>query len=206
MTLGQETVEQLLESIAARQPTPGGGAVAAVTAGLAAALGEMVVRYRLGNPSVGDETKLTDAAARLTRVRADALRLADADAEAFDRLSALWKLPADDRRGRPEWAEAVAAAIDAPRGVMGASQETLDVLHEVREAVGRRLRSDLAMAALLAEAAAESAAWNVRINLPHLGDAAEAARVDAETDKALQRAHAVRTSVEESCRATDAAT
>ncbi len=194
----QKTVEDLLEAIAAKQPTPGGGAVAALTSALAAALGEMVVRYRLGKAGSNIQPDVLEA---LTTLRQAATELAAADATAFARLSELWKLSPDDPKRRGEWTHAVQGAIDPPSRVIGTSLEILQQLDQIRDSAGASLRSDLAIAALLAQAGAEAAAWNIRVNLPLLDDDAEAARHESETDDRLRRAGALRDSIEIACRA-----
>ena len=50
MTIRDLTVHAFADQLAARTPGPGGGAVAAVTAAHAAALGAMVVEFTLGKP------------------------------------------------------------------------------------------------------------------------------------------------------------
>ena len=78
----------------------------------------------------------------------------------------------------------------------------LDVLEQLQELVGRSnrmLASDLAIAAILAEAAIRAAAWNVRINLPQVSDAATGAKYQAEMDAALERAHTLAVDIERSC-------
>ena len=201
MGIDQQKVGELLDSIAARQPVPGGGAVAALTAALAAALGRMVVEYSRGKPSAaGHEAFQDEALSRLSGLQAAALALADADAEAFATLSGLWKLKPDDPRRRAEWAGAVAAAIDAPRRVMESSLEALDLLDRLSESTGANIRSDLAISALLARASTEAAACNARINLPLLQDPAEAERLEAETVEKIERAGRYRDRIVHACR------
>jgi formiminotetrahydrofolate cyclodeaminase len=198
--IDQQKVGELLDSIAARQPVPGGGAVAALTAALAAALGRMVVEYSRGKASAaGHEALQDDALSRLSGLQAAALNLADADAEAFATLSGLWKLEPDDPRRRAEWAGAVAAAIDAPRRVAESSLEALDLLDRLSESTGANIRSDLAIAALLAQASTEAAACNVRINLPLLEDPAQAERLAAETAEKIERAGRFRDRIMHAC-------
>ena len=200
-TIGELTVAQLLDAIATKQPTPGGGAVAAVTVATAAALGEMVVRYRIGKKAAAGHKALhTDVADVLSGLRTKALSLAETDAAAFRRLSALWKLDPDDPRRQAEWVDAVTTAIDAPLQVMTAGLTVLDALDRVRGTVGTMLRSDLAIAALLAQAGSEAAAWNVRINLPLLGEGAQAAELEQQTARAVARARSLREQIEQSCR------
>jgi len=200
-TICELTVTQLLDAVAAKQPTPGGGAVAAVTVATAAALGEMVVRYRIGKKAAEAHKALhEDVVEVLGGLRSASLSLAETDAAAFGRLSELWKLDPDDPRRQAEWIDAVDGAIDAPLQVMTSGLTVLDALDRVRGTVGTRLRSDLAIAALLAQAGSEAAAWNVRINLPLLGEGAEAADLEQQTARAVARARSLREQVEQSCR------
>ena len=200
VTIGQESVENLLAAIAAKTPTPGGGAVAAITSALAAALGQMVVNYSCSKPSLADHQELHEEALRtLADLQGSALRLADADAEAFAHLSDLWNLPADDVRRQAEWNDAVNAAIDAPRQVMGASMATLRLTERLSGKTVRNLRSDLAITALLAEAGARAAACNVRINIPLLNDKAQAAELEAQVVGILQQAARICAAVQEAC-------
>ncbi len=199
--INEMTVAELLDSVAAKQPTPGGGTVAAVTVATAAALGEMVVRYRIGKKAAaGHETLHADVLEVLGGLRSAALSLAETDAAAFRRLSALWKLDPDDPQRRAEWTDAVAGAIDAPLQVLTSGLTVLDALDRVRGTVGTTLRSDLAISAVLAQSGTEAAAWNVRINLPLLGDGAQAADLEQETARAVKRARSLRDQVEQSCR------
>ncbi len=199
-TIGQESVENLLAAIAAKTPTPGGGAVAAITSALAAALAQMVINYSCSKPSLADHNELHEEALRtLAELQGSALRLADADAEAFAHLSDLWGLPTDDVRRQAEWNDAVAAAIDAPRQVMGASMATLRLTERLSGKTVRNLRSDLAITALLAEAGARAAACNVRINIPLLNDKAQAAELEAQVVGILQQAARICAAVQEAC-------
>jgi formiminotetrahydrofolate cyclodeaminase len=199
--IDHQKVGELLDSIAAKQPVPGGGAVAGLTAALAAALGRMVVEYSRGKKAAaGHEAFQDDALSALTRLQAGALALADADAEAFATLSKLWKLKPDDPRRRADWADAVAAAIDAPRRVMESSLEVLDLLDRLSASTGANIRSDLAISALLALAGTEAAACNVRINLPLLEDTPEAERLEAETADRIRQATRLRDRIVDTCR------
>ncbi len=191
-SLDRLTVGGLIEAVAARTPAPGGGAVAAVTAALAAALGRMVAGYAAGGTGLGESGRV------LRELSEYALRLAGEDARAFARLSSLWKLPQDHPERRAGWDEAVDAAIDAPWRVLETALRVLEVLE--RGAPGStRLRSDVAISAILAEAAARAAAWNVRINLELLPDRARAKNLEERTARALERAAEACRAVERSC-------
>ncbi|MGO4433660.1 cyclodeaminase/cyclohydrolase family protein, partial [Paenarthrobacter sp. RAF9] len=93
--ISSETIQDYLARLAARQPTPGGGAAAALHAAQGAALVAMVARYTTG-------AKFEQHAALVARVTAaadhlvdQALRLADADEHAFQAVIDSYKLPSD---------------------------------------------------------------------------------------------------------------
>ena len=200
-TIGAMTVSEMLDAVAARQPTPGGGAIAALAVAMAASLGEMVLRYRIGKTDVAAHDALhRETLESLGGLRSIAVATADTDARAFERLSALWKLPADDQRRQAEWADAVAGAIDAPQQAMATGLAVLELLDRVSPTVGANLGSDLAIAALLARSGVEAAAWNVRVNLPQLADDAHATDLEQETSRTVSRAGELRDAIERSCR------
>lgn len=197
MTIGEQSVDALLAAIAGRTPTPGGGAVAGLTLAIGAATGSMVLSYSEGKASLAGHADLhREAKAALEEARAAALRLADADAAAYGRLSELGKLDAREERRRREMPAAVREAIDVPRCCLNAALDVLRLLRHLRGATNRHLDSDLAIAAILADAAARAAACNVRINLAQLEDAEEAALIEAETARSLDEAGALRAEVE----------
>jgi formiminotetrahydrofolate cyclodeaminase len=195
------TLEQLLEAIAAKTPAPGGGAVAALTAAQAAALARMVIAYSSGKPSLAGHAAVhASAAEQLAAMQRAAIEAADADARAFDRLNALMKQPGPEARRGPVWNEAVAAAIHAPEMILNTALDLLGLLDTLRGCTNRHLRSDLAIAAVLAEAAARAAAWNVRVNLPLLEREQDRSAREEHLEAALVRAAALRDTIERDCR------
>ena len=91
MELQELKVESLLRSLGDKCPTPGGGAAAGVTAAIGLAAGRMVLAYSIGRKDLAEhETANTAALQELEAWRDEAVALAEADAEAFGILSALW--------------------------------------------------------------------------------------------------------------------
>jgi glutamate formiminotransferase/formiminotetrahydrofolate cyclodeaminase len=202
MTLDRLRVDELLAEVGAKSPTPGGGAVASVTAALAAALGRMVVNYSVGKPSLAEHDALHQAALEALADHArSALRLAHADSEAYGRLHALGKLDQDDERRTREWPGAVEAAIDAPRQVISECLAMLKLFDRLLGAAIPRLGTDLAVAAVLAEAAARAAAWNVHANLALLSEAGAARQTEAETARLLEQVRRLSETIEQRCAA-----
>lgn len=171
MDLERTEFGALLDAIASKSPTPGGGAVASAVGALAAALAGMVIAYSRGRKSLAEhEPELAGAADRLHAARELALGLAREDAEAYGAVSELQKLPATDPRRVRELPGAVEAAIQAPRATMAACLDLLRLFEGLAPIANRNLRSDLAIAGVLAEAAARACRWNVLVNLPLLSD------------------------------------
>lgn len=172
--LAGHTVQELLDTLGAKVPAPGGGAAAAMTGALSASLGLMVVNYSLGKKNLAmHQADLERAADALARMSTLLTRLGDEDAMAYAAVSELGKLSETDARRQREYPAAVSAAIAAPSGVVAACCDLLRLFELLVPMTNRHLRSDLAIAAILADAGARSGWWNVKVNLPLLGDAAE---------------------------------
>jgi formiminotetrahydrofolate cyclodeaminase len=131
--------------------------------------------------------------------REAALVLAEEDAHAYARLSELQKLDEADPRRQKEWAGAVERAMAVPERILELS---LDLLNLCQQLVGRSnemLRSDLAIAAVAAEAAAASAGWNVRANAALVNDESAREQMLQSLQVALDGARVLREEIERSC-------
>lgn len=176
-TLADMTVQEFLDATASKTPTPGGGAVASAVGALAAALAQMVVNYSIGKKNLAQhEPHLRGSIMRLTRAGELLLALADEDAEAYGLVNELSRLPEGDARRQRELPEAQRAAVQVPMSVIAACVDLLRHFVDLASITNRHLRSDLAIAAVLADAAARDSRWNVLVNIPSLD---EPARMDA---------------------------
>jgi formiminotetrahydrofolate cyclodeaminase len=192
---------QLLDDLAAKTPTPGGGAVASITGALAGALAGMVVSYSVNKKSLAKhKPDLERAAEALARARALLLELAAEDEAAYTDLNALWKLDESDPRRSSAMPAAVERAIQAPRAVLAACLNLLRLLEELAPITNRSLRSDLAIAAILAEAGARAAQCNVAVNSPMLEKPDQRQRIESETAREVADARERTARVEAACR------
>ena len=199
--LSDVPLSSLLASLGEKTPSPGGGASAALTGALAAATARMVLSYSIGRKSLAEHAAaLESAGAALDRARALLLGLADEDAEAYGRLNAALKLPESDPRRAQELPVAVAAAVAVPSAVLAAGIDVLRLLETLPARTNPHLRSDLAVAAVLGEACVRSAAWNVEINLPLVGDEDERRRVAESVRGSVGEAGGRAAAVERACR------
>ncbi|MDP7030350.1 MAG: cyclodeaminase/cyclohydrolase family protein [Phycisphaerales bacterium] len=200
MELQELKVESLLRTIGEKQPVPGGGAAACVTAAIGLAAGRMVLAYSLGRADLESfEQDNTAAIQELEAWRDESMALAEADAKAFAVLSSLWKLPADDPERVAAWHPAVVAAIDAPLAMCRLCRNACELLASLPGRTNPMLASDLAVAAILLQAACASAAWNVRINLPSLDCDLERARLAGEAEDDVQRCRELCAAIEQAC-------
>lgn len=190
MNLSNLTVKAFLDELASGSPAPGGGSTAALAGALGTALSAMVARLTLGREKLRDSWPVAEeAAAEADRLRARFLCLVDEDAEAYLAVAAARKLP---KATEPE-REARSRAVDT--AVLRSARVPLETLLLAGQAVGLAARlmergnpsciSDAGSAVQAARLAAEAAAYNVRINLPDIADAAERTRLARETDAAL---------------------
>ena len=188
------TVDAFVAKLASGEPVPGGGSAAAVAGSLAAALVSMVSSLSEGRQKYAQHAALlaeVGPAARALTTRF--LALADDDAKVYAGYIAALKLP----RETPEEQERRQAAMrQAAQDSSAAPFETIQACLEVvtlTEALAGRSNknasSDLEVAALLAVAAARSAAANVYINLPGIEDEAIAQALLADTEALVGEVH-----------------
>lgn len=158
-------LEQWINALGSREPTPGGGGASAALGAVAAALCEMVgnltsgkARYREVQP---DMDRIVPQAKALEQ---SFLSRAEADAEAFLPLSRLYALP-KDAEGREEKLEtALKNAALVPLRILEECEKVAGLCAELAEKGSRLAVSDAGVAAAACEAAAMGAALNVYVN------------------------------------------
>ncbi len=200
MAIVNQTLGEFLDSVASKTPTPGGGAVAAAVGALSAALAGMVVAYSVGKKSLSEhQSKLTEAVAVLARARGLMLELVEEDERAYGAVNELLKLPEGDARRVEELPQAAAAATQAPLAVMAAGCDLLRLFGRLAPITNRQLRSDLGIAAVLAEATVRAGRWNVSVNVPLLRQLGLEAGAETEAAELVAAAHRLAREAEAAC-------
>ncbi len=189
-----------LDRLADRTPTPGGGAVAALSAASAAALLEMVANYTTGGRWADREEAMRAVAREVAELRARAAQLAQDDEEAFGAVGAAYGLP----RSTPEEKAARRAAIqEATRGaaeppvqVGRVATRLVAIADGMVEPANPNVVSDVGVAAAAARAALSGSVTNIVVNAalldeaqaaPLRAEAAELERVMAQADGVAAR-------------------
>jgi formiminotetrahydrofolate cyclodeaminase len=183
------TIEQFLAATAARQPTPGGGAVAALAGALAAALAEMVLNYSIGKKDLAlFEPELKAALAEMSRARQMLIEFMAEDQAAYEALTAAKKLPTGDPKRQEAIKVALSASLNVPRSVAGTALAILALCDRMVDKINKYLLSDLAIAADLATATVRCAIYTVKINIAELTDDKSRAAMEESNQTMLLRA------------------
>jgi glutamate formiminotransferase/formiminotetrahydrofolate cyclodeaminase len=174
-TTAEEAPESFIDAVASGSPTPGGGAVAAHSGALAAALVAMVARLTVGKKKyAGIETRMTEIIDEAESLRARLQHNIQADSDAFDAVMAAFRLPKDTAEQQVARAEAVEQAThraaEVPLETVELAANVLDLAAEVAETGNVNAVSDAGSAGAMAQAALTASALNVRVNATSVND------------------------------------
>lgn len=184
--ISSETINEYLARLAAREPTPGGGAAAALHAAQAAALVAMVARYTTGGKYEQHAELVTRVIGAADALVADALRLSDADQQAFQGVIDAYKLPSgtDELKAARTASiqEALVLAAQVPAQLIELAGVIVDLGTELFDVANANVISDIAAAADAARAAATTARVNIDINVVAVKDPAARAQLAEQTN------------------------
>ena len=201
MIIGDHQINAFLDALASKNPTPGGGALSGLLTALSSALGNMVLAYTEGKKKyAAHQTLHDDCGAFLEAARVEAVELSSADASAYQALSELWKLEKDNRRRKDEWEPTVERAVVVPIRTMELCFRVLTTLETMVGKTNKMLVSDLATAAILANASTEIAAWTARVNLPLLSDSLLQSELSNKIQTTLTSCGSLARNIDEACR------
>ena len=171
---GDLTPFEFVEATAAAKPTPGGGSVAALAGALAAALTQMVAGLTKGRKkyaAVNDEAQATlQQAGELRKALTRAIR---EDAAAFEMVMAAYRNKSLNEAEKAATIEAATIeAANVPLRVAELSLQAAELAAAMAKSGNVNAVSDAAAGALMAEAAVQAAALNVKINAVGMKDQA----------------------------------
>lgn len=167
------TIHAYLDALAGGGGTPGGGSAAALAGALAAALAAMVANITLARPRfAGVHPEMRAIAEEATRLAAELDALRAADAGAFARVTDARARPAGtapERAARDRaLQEALLGAARVPHAVAAHAARVAELCAAVAARGNPNARTDAAVGAELALAAARAAFYNVRVNVATL--------------------------------------
>jgi methenyltetrahydrofolate cyclohydrolase len=174
---GAMTLEGFLEAMASKEPTPGGGAAAAIAGATGAALIAMVGRLTIGKAGFEDLGERMEALVeRADAARRELLELGDRDAAAFEGVMAAFRLPKATDVEEASRTDAIQRALEQAAGApLDIARRAVDLMELAEDATAMgnaNAASDGLSAAAMLFAAVLCARANVEINAASLRDEA----------------------------------
>ena len=175
MKLVEQRVIDFVAATASKEPTPGGGAIAALTAATGAALAEMVANLTFGKKGYeAVQTEMEELQAKAEAIRERMLELSQADADVFNIFMNALGLPKNTDEEKAARTAAIQQAYKDAAMVPFEIGELANQIFDLAELASRKgnqnLITDGIIAAINARAAVKSAFLNVRINLTGIKD------------------------------------
>ena len=184
-------ITEFLKELASDSPAPGGGAAAALSGAMGAALAAMYMRLTIGKKNYEDvedlfKKKLEEVEALRKRIT----ELTDEDADAFNEVMAAFKLPKnteEEKEARKKKIqEAFKKAATIPLETCKACRNVIDIVLEIGLKGNKNVMSDAAAAALCALNGLKTAALNVEINIPFIKDEEFVNKLRSELDEVMK--------------------
>jgi len=165
-----ESLRDFAEKLAARKPTPGGGAASGYTGALGIAAGSMAIAFSIKKDmSPQDKKKLSEGADLMVALRDNLLLLVKKDCDAYSAFSDAMKLPKSTKQEKEARKEALRVALseamDVPFSAANLCLKGLICLDSLTHSINPRLITDVGVGAQCLGAAFRSCWYNVLINL-----------------------------------------
>jgi glutamate formiminotransferase/formiminotetrahydrofolate cyclodeaminase len=159
-----------IEATADGSPTPGGGSTAALAGALGAALTQMVASLTIGRKKYADiESEAEDILQRAKVLRSELTQAVRADSDAFDEVMKAYRDKSTDKEVRLAAIEsATIVAGEVPLSVARWSLEVATLAREISRIGNINALTDAAAGGIMARAAVQIAALNVRVNATSL--------------------------------------
>ena len=177
MKLVDMTVKDYLDLLKSDAPAPGGGSVSALSAAQGVGLVAMVADLTIGREKYAEYQDVCQSAkAGALKLYAEFVEGIDKDTEAFNKVSAAYKLPKDTDEQKAARSAAIReaniGATEVPFETVKLCLEGLKVTETMVGKSNPNAASDLGVAALNLLSGIRGAWLNVKINLPGIKDEA----------------------------------
>ena len=188
----EKTIDEFTAQLASKTSVPGGGGAAALIASVGVALSSMAAAFTVGKPRYAEvNADMERILSECEDLRWEALMLMDRDAEAFEPISQVYKMPKDTEEQRQAKASAMEACLkDAaavPMELMELCCRGIELSHEVSRKGSEMLISDAGCSAAALQGALRSAYLNVLINTSSMKDRACAERIETRAEELYGR-------------------
>jgi len=174
-TYENTTISTFLEELSSAAPAPGGGSVAALSGAMAASLVLMVCNLTIGKEKFAQhEQEVKDIREEALNLRQELMNAVDEDIQAYNGVIGCYRLPKgtqeEKSRRKEQLQTALKQANEVPYRTAESCYRVLELNRRLPQIGNPNAVSDVAVSAQLAEAALQSALYNVDINCNYIKD------------------------------------
>ena len=188
-----QTVKGWAQELASKDGKYGGGSAASVVGAYASSLAQFVFELQQGKKKYADhEEQIQTAIEKAEMFTEELLDLAEIDADAFEPVLDLFKLPQDTEEEKAYRQEKIdqglADAAKPPFDIMKKMNDVLDLFEELLELKVRgTIVDDIAVGLLFTEATVESEKINCMVNIKYIKEDTERNRLTKEVNEVYER-------------------
>ncbi len=174
-TYENTTISTFLEELSSAAPAPGGGSVAALSGAMAAALVLMVCNLTSRKERFAEsEREIKAILEEALKLREELMNAVDEDIQVYNAVIDCYRLPKGSQEEKSERKERLQAALkranEVPYRTAKTCYRVLELNRHLPQIGNPNAISDVAVSAQLAEAALQSALYNVDINCNYIKD------------------------------------
>ncbi len=184
------SIDDFLNKVADRTPTPGGGGVTGLAGALSCAMAQMVAAYSKRKSTSAEDGAAIDAAMLKLRRTDEILRaLISQDAAVYKAMTTARKASFARDREDPDleqaYQDAVLGAVAVPMEMAATAALAIGEMNKFKHIANRHLLSDLAIAAVFARATARAARCTLWVNVPEITDGDRRAKLMTNVDRII---------------------
>lgn len=181
------TISKFIELTASKEPTPGGGGVAALTASSGIALVSMLANLTIGKKDYTEvQERMKEVVEEASAAANELLDFIEEDAKVFNKYMDAVRMPKTTDENialrMKAMQEAIINATMVPLNLARKAYQLMDLADYVVSSGYKGAISDGAVGALLLRSATLAALYNVRINLPSIADESRREAIKIEAD------------------------
>ena len=196
----EQTIEQFLTDLSAKQSTPGAGGAAALVAALGSSLGSMVGNFTLGKKKYqAVESEVETIVEELEQIKWCLEGLIQKDADAFYPLAQAYKLPkstpAEINYKEKVIEEALVGASVVPIEIMEKALRAIELLEQMSKIGNKMLIADAGTGIVFCKAALEGASLSVYINTASMKNRQKKEALNLKADQLLEKGTILATNV-----------
>ena len=188
MELLNGSVKSFTEVLASKAAVPGGGGASALVGAIGVALGNMVGALTVGKKKYADvEEDIKALMVKGDELRERLLECINKDAVAFEPQSKSYGIPKDDPTRDEVMEKCLHDAAQVPLEILRLCCEVIELQVDFAAKGSALAVSDAGTGVVIAKAALQGAAINVKVNTKSMKDREYAASIDRQVDERMEK-------------------